>query len=295
MKNSKHLLDIQSLDIKLVEHIFAKAQQYLDTPSLFDNVLEGRVIVNLFFENSTRTQSSFEIASKRGKAQVVNFDATKSSTSKGEILYDVALNINAMNPDAVVLRHSKSGMPKILSKYLNCPIINGGDGSYAHPSQALLDLFTIKKYFPSLEGVKIAIMGDIKNSRVANSNIELLDMFGIKPILISPPHFTKFTNLQTTYHLKDVIDDVNILIVLRTQVERHSQKLYASLDDYGSRYCVNSNILKDKDIILLHPGPVNRNIDISDEVLLDDRCKVLEQVKHGIAIREAILEYFIKG
>jgi len=290
----KHLLDIKSLNIDLVKDIFDLANKYLVNPDLFLQTLKNKLIVNLFFENSTRTKNSFEIASKRCSADVVNFDVSSSSLSKGEILYDTALNINAMNPDAIIVRHSKSGMPRILSKYLNCCVINGGDGSYSHPSQALLDLFTIKKYFPDLSKVKIAIVGDLKNSRVANSNIELLRLFGIEPILVSPPHFAKITNLKSFYSIEEVLDKVNVLMVLRTQIERHSQQTYASLRDYAVNYCINKEMLGSRDILVLHPGPVNRNIDITDDVLLDKRCKVLEQVKHGIAIRVAILKHYIK-
>ena len=293
MSSIKHLADITSLENSTIENIFSMASDYLNGAKDFSTTLKNKLIVNLFFENSTRTQSSFEIASKRCGAEVVNFDISKSSTMKGETLYDTALNINAMSPDAVVVRHSKSGMPKILSKYLECPIINGGDGAYSHPSQALLDFYTIKKYFSDPKKAKVGILGDIKNSRVASSNIAILAKYGIDPILISPPHFSKCTHLEHTYHLQGALDKINVLIVLRTQIERHSDKLYASLQDYATNYCVTRELIENKDILILHPGPVNRNIDISDAVLADKRCKVLEQVKHGVAIRIGILNHFI--
>ena len=198
-----------------------------------------------------------------------------------------------MKPDAIIIRHQLSGVPQKLSKYLNCPILNAGDGSFGHPSQALLDLFTIKNYIKNLNGKKIAIVGDIKSSRVANSNIKLLQKFGLEIILVSPPHFRPNTSLRCVTYLKEIIDECDIIMSLRTQTERHKSQMYGSLKDYGADYCITKDIIKDRDIILLHPGPVHRNIDIDDEMLADNRCKVLEQVSNGVAIRMAILKKLI--
>jgi aspartate carbamoyltransferase catalytic subunit len=200
-----------------------------------------------------------------------------------------------MKPHAIVVRHKNAGVPKILSNYVNCPILNGGDGSFAHPTQALLDMFTMREYLgDDLKGKKIAIVGDIKNSRVANSNIELLTRFGVDITLVAPPHFLpSTTKLKTSSNLKEVVKDVDIIMSLRTQTERHTSQMYASLKDYASDFCITKEVVGDRDILLLHPGPVHRNIDIDDEMLRDERCKVLKQVENGVYIRMAVLEMLI--
>ena len=287
----KHLIETSDLSKKEIEEIFLDAKSFLENRP--PKLLKNKLIITIFFENSTRTRSSFEIAAKRLGAEVVSLDVSKSSTKKGETLFDTAANLDAMEPNAIIVRHSHSGVPKILSKYVNCSLINGGDGSHAHPSQALLDLFTIKQYIPNLKGKKIAIVGDIKNSRVANSNIELLTRFGMEVILVAPPHFLPKIDLRYSYSLREVIDEVDVIMSLRTQTERHKLPIYASLKDYASDFCITKELLKNRDILLLHPGPVHRNIDIDDEMLKDSRCKVLEQVKNGVAIRMAILKKLI--
>ena len=289
---AKHLITTKDLTNKEIEEILAKATKFLhESPKL----LSDKLIITIFFENSTRTRSSFEVAAKRLGAQVVNLDVTKSSTKKGETLFDTAANLDAMGPNAIVVRHKNSGVPAILARHINCSLINGGDGSHAHPTQALLDLFTLLQHFGSVKGKKIAIVGDIKNSRVANSNIELLQRFGMEVILVAPPHFLPPTTLPFSYSIKEVIDEVDAIMSLRTQTERHTYPIYASLRDYGSDFCITKDLIKDKDLIILHPGPVHRNIDISDEVLADPRCKVLEQVKNGVAVRMAVLDHLING
>lgn len=287
----KHLIETSDLTIEEIEEIFKDAKSFLEKkPPKF---LKDRLIITIFFENSTRTRSSFEIAAKNLGAEVVSLDVSKSSTKKGETLFDTAANLDAMGPNAIIVRHKYSGVPYILSKYINCSLINAGDGAHAHPSQALLDLFTIKQYIPDVKGKKIAIVGDIKNSRVANSNIELLTRFGMEVILVAPPHFLPKRDLRMSYHLKDVIDEVDVIMSLRTQTERHKLPVYASLKDYASDFCITKELIGDRDILLLHPGPVHRNIDIDDEMLSDKRCKVLEQVKNGVAVRMAILKKLI--
>jgi aspartate carbamoyltransferase catalytic subunit len=290
----KHLTSTRDLDIDEVESIFARAKVL--KAAHHDTTLHNKLIITIFFENSTRTRSSFEIAAKRLGASVVSLDVSKSSTSKGETLFDTAANLDAMEPDAIIVRHKDSGVPKILSNYVHCPLLNAGDGAHAHPSQALLDLFTIKEHynFQEVRGKKIAIVGDIKNSRVANSNIELLTRFGLDVTLVSPPHFMPpITGLRKRYNLQDIIDDVDIIMSLRTQTERHTNQSYASLKDYASDFCITAELMGDRDILLLHPGPVNRNIDIDDAMLDDPRSKVLTQVKNGLFIRMAILEKLI--
>lgn len=287
----KHLIDTTDFTVEEIERVFENAQKFLDDKAR-DN-LKDKTIITIFFENSTRTRSSFEVASKRLHAEVINLDVSKSSTTKGETLFDTAANLDSMNPSAIIVRHKDSGVPKLLSNYVRCSIINAGDGAHAHPTQALLDLFTIRQYIKDLKGKKIAIVGDIKSSRVANSNIKLLTRFGLEVILVAPPHFMPKTNLRNSYYLEEVIDEVDIIMSLRTQTERHSTQSFASLKDYASNYAITKELVGDRDILLLHPGPVHRNVDIDDEMLADSRCKVLEQVKNGVAIRMAVLDLLI--
>lgn len=287
----KHLIATNDLTTKEIDSILEDAAIF--GTSGFERILQDKIIITLFFENSTRTKSSFEIAAKRLGAEIVHLDVARSSTKKGETLVDTAMNLDAMNPHAIIVRHQNAGVPKILSNHTKASIINAGDGAHSHPTQALLDLFTLKKHFGSLEGKKIAIVGDIKNSRVANSNIELLTRFKMEVILVAPPQFLPKTDLRTTHFLNEIIDEVDAIMSLRTQTERHSSQTYASLKDYASDFCITTELLGDRDIILLHPGPVHRNIDICDALLADERCKVLEQVSNGVAIRMAVLKKLI--
>jgi len=286
-----HMIRTDDFTIQEIEAILADAKKFSNGG--FDRILKDKIIITLFFENSTRTKSSFEIAAKRLGAEIVHLDVAQSSTKKGETLVDTAMNLDAMGPHAIIVRHQNSGVPQILSKHTNASILNAGDGAHAHPSQALLDLYTLKEHFGDLKGKKIAIVGDIKNSRVANSNIELLSRFGMEVILVAPPHFLPKTSLRSTHFLSEIIDEVDAIMSLRTQTERHSSQNYASLKDYASDFCITEELLGDRDIILLHPGPVHRNIDITDALLDDERCKVLDQVSNGVNIRMAILKKLI--
>ena len=287
----QHLIRTDDFTKTEIEALLVDAKNFSD--GRFDRILQDKLIITLFFENSTRTRSSFEIAAKRLGAEIVHLDVAKSSTKKGETLVDTAMNLDAMGPDAIIVRHQNAGVPKILSNHTKAAILNAGDGAHAHPSQALLDLYTLKDHFGDVAGKKIAIVGDIKNSRVANSNIELLSRFGMEVILVAPPHFLPKTELRTTHYLPEIIDEVDALMSLRTQTERHSSQSYASLKDYASDFCITEELVGDRDIILLHPGPVHRNIDITDTMLEDPRCKVLEQVTNGVNIRMAILKKLI--
>ncbi|MDD3505776.1 MAG: aspartate carbamoyltransferase catalytic subunit [Sulfurimonas sp.] len=292
----RHLTTTYDFTVKEIEAILEDAEFFakkIKEGNKLEKILEDKIIVTLFFENSTRTRSSFEIAAKRLGAEVVHLDVANSSTKKGETLVDTAMNLDAMSPHAIIVRHQNSGVPKILSNYTKASIINAGDGAHAHPTQALLDLFTLKKHFGNLRGKKIAIVGDIKNSRVANSNIELLGRFGMEVILVAPPQFLPKTDLRSTHYLSEIIDEVDAIMSLRTQTERYSSQTYASLKDYASDFCITARLVGDRDIILLHPGPVHRNIDICDALLADKRCKVLEQVSNGVAIRMAVLKKLI--
>lgn len=286
----QHLITTADFTKDEILELFHDADLFGDLQS--NNFLNGKLIVTLFFENSTRTRSSFEIAAKRLGAEVVNLDVGTSSQKKGETIFDTVANLNAMKPDAIIIRHSECGLPASLSEYVDCPILNAGDGMNAHPTQALLDMYTIYKHFNGqTDGKKLAIVGDVITSRVASSNFELLPRFGIDMTIVAPKHFMPdHDKFKKAALLKDVIDDMDIVMSLRTQLERHVQVYYTSLAEYGKDYCVTKEIIGDRDILLMHPGPVNRNIDISDEMLLDGRCKVLEQVANGVAIRMACLK-----
>ncbi|MDR0407864.1 MAG: aspartate carbamoyltransferase catalytic subunit [Campylobacteraceae bacterium] len=289
----RHLIDTTNFSTEEINALIERAEVFLKNPS--QNILKDKKIITIFFENSTRTRSSFEVAAKNLGAYVVSLDVSRSSSSKGETLFDTAANLDAMGPNAIVVRHKNAGVPNILSRYVHCPIINGGDGSHAHPTQALLDLFTLKKNLGEIKGKSIAIVGDIKNSRVANSNIELLSRFGMNIILVAPPHFMPQINMPKCGHIQDVIDKVDAIMSLRTQTERHTNQIYASLKDYANGFCITKELLGEREIIVLHPGPVHRNVDIDDAMMRDKRCKALEQVKNGVAIRMAVLEKLIKG
>jgi len=284
----RHLITTDDFSTAEIEELLSDASAFAQGG--FDRILQDKIIITLFFENSTRTRSSFEIAAKRLGAEIVHLDVAKSSTNKGETLIDTATNLDAMGPNAIIVRHADAGVPKILSNHTKASIINAGDGAHAHPTQALLDLFTLKQHFGDVKGKRIAIVGDIKNSRVANSNIELLSRFGLDVTLVAPPQFMPVTKLKNTYHIKDVIDKVDIIMSLRTQTERHSQQSYASLKDYASDFCITKELVGDRDLILLHPGPVHRNTDIDDALLADPRCKVLQQVANGVSMRMAVLK-----
>lgn len=286
-----HLIRTDDFSIEEIQEILLDAKKF--SLGGFERILKDKIIITLFFENSTRTKSSFEIAAKRLGAEIVHLDVAQSSTKKGETLVDTAMNLDAMGPHAIIVRHQNSGVPQILSKHTNASIVNAGDGAHAHPSQALLDLYTLKEHLGDLQGKTIAIVGDIKNSRVANSNIELLSRFGMEVILVAPPQFLPKTGLRTTHFLNEIIDEVDAIMSLRTQTERHSSQSYASLKDYASDFCITEELIGDRDIILLHPGPVHRNIDITDALLDDKRCKVLDQVSNGVNIRMAILKKLI--
>ena len=289
----QHLIRTSDFSKDEIYSLFDDARDFLKSES--NDILKGKIIVTLFFENSTRTRSSFEIAAKRLGAEVVSLDISTSSTSKGETIFDTVANINAMKPDAIIIRHSECGLPQSLAAYVDCPIINAGDGKHAHPTQSLLDLFTIHEHFDGkIEGKQIAIIGDVRTSRVAGSNRRLLPRFGIDVNFISPECFRyEGDDFKTYTKISDVIDELDIIMSLRTQLERHSEVYFESLNEYAKDYCITNEILQDRDILLLHPGPVNRNVDISDEMLKDPRCKVLEQVTNGVAIRAAVLKKLI--
>jgi aspartate carbamoyltransferase catalytic subunit len=291
----QHLIRTADFTKEEILSLFVDAKMFLDMQSR--DILKGKIIVTLFFENSTRTRSAFEIAAKRLGAEVVSLDVGTSSRSKGETIFDTVANINAMCPDAIIIRHSECGLPGTLAEHVSCPIINAGDGKHAHPTQALLDLFTILEHFDGqVEGKKVAIVGDVRTSRVAGSNRKLLPRFGMEVCFVAPDCFKSETNDHKQYdNISEIIDEVDVIMSLRTQLERHNEIYFQSINDYAKDYCITEEVVGDRDILLLHPGPVNRNVDISDEMLLDPRSKVLNQVKNGVAVRMAILKKLLLG
>ncbi len=285
-------------------------QQILDTAESFKEIstraikkvptLRGKTIINLFFEPSTRTRTSFEIAGKRLSADVINISGSTSSTVKGENLIDTARNLEAMNPDILVVRHQCSGAPALLSQFVNSRIINAGDGSHEHPSQALLDLLTIRSHKGSLEGLKVMIVGDINHSRVARSNIKAMQTMGMKVRVVGPPPLIPVDlerlGVEVSYNLSEAIKYVDVVMVLRIQLERQNQGLISSLREYSNYFCLTSEILAkaQDDILIIHPGPVNRGVEIAMDVMEGPRSLILNQVTNGIAIRMALF-YLLLG
>lgn len=285
----QHLVDTNDFSKAQIETIFKNAKEF--KKKMPPKLLHDKLLITLFFENSTRTRSSFEVAAKRLGASVVHLDPAKSSTKKGESLEDTFSNLCAMEPDGVIIRHEYNNTPKKLADKELTPVINAGAGQYAHPTQALLDYFTILEHFDGdIKGKTIAIVGDIVSSRVANSGIRLFTRMGLNVVLVAPQPFMPDNDLPKYEHLSEIIESVDILMSLRAQLERHKAPIFEDYKEYAKEYCITKDILGDRDIILLHPGPVMRNIDISDDMLDDSRCKVLEQVKNGVFVRMAILK-----
>lgn len=257
-------------------------------------LLHDKLLITLFFEASTRTRSSFEVAAKRLGAAVVHLDPSRSSAKKGESLEDTFANLCAMEPDGVIIRHSENETPQILADMQTTPVINAGAGNYAHPTQALLDLFTMVEHFGGdVRGKTIAIVGDIVSSRVASSGIRLMSRMGMNVLLVAPEQFMPDSILPQYKKLEDVMDKVDVIMSLRAQLERHETELFEDYNDYAKQYCITKERMGDRDILVLHPGPVMRNIDISDDMLNDPRCKVLTQVKNGVFMRMAILKLLL--
>ena len=302
MKN-KDLLGIKELSAEEINLI-------LDTAGGFKDVLgrdikkvpalRGKTAVNLFFEPSTRTRTSFELAAKRLSMDVINFAIPMSSVVKGESLIDTALTVQALGADFIIIRHSSSGVPHLLSTKLKASIINAGDGTDEHPTQALLDAFTIKEKKEKIDGLEIAIVGDIAHSRVAKSNIYCLKKLGAKVRLIGPPTLIpeKIQELGVTvfHSMEEGLKDLDVLMMLRIQMERQGKGFFPSTDEYAKNWCLTTerlSLAKD-DAIVMHPGPMNRGIEIVSEIADGPRSVILEQVTNGIAVRMAVM-YLLAG
>lgn len=299
------LLDIESLTRQEIEAILGRSKDFQPAPGQpfkrFET-LRGRTIVNLFFEASTRTRTSFEIAAKRLGADVVSITATGSSVSKGESLVDTLNTLGAMRPDAIVMRHSASGAPNFLSRYLPIPIVNAGDGTHEHPTQALLDALTIIDRRGTLEGLRVAIIGDIAHSRVARSNVFLLTKFGLNVVLcgpasLLPPEMGRLApGLELTTDMQQAIRDADVIMMLRVQLERQHEA-YSPVNEYFQFFGLRPEHIElaKPNVIVMHPGPINRGREISSEVADSQRSAILNQVENGVAIRMAVLEKVLAG
>ncbi len=288
----QHLVDTNDFSDKQIADLLRDAKTFKTQRPI--QLLRDKLLITLFFEASTRTRSSFEVAAKRLGAAVVHLDPSRSSTKKGESLEDTFANLCAMDPDGVIIRHAENEAPGMLADMQMTSVINAGAGNYAHPTQALLDLFTLVEHFDGdIQGKTIAIVGDIVSSRVATSGIRLLTRMGLNVLLVAPKPFMPESDLPQYDKLDDVLDKVDVIMSLRAQLERHETELFEDYDDYAKQYCITKERIKNRNILVLHPGPVMRNIDISDEMLDDPRCKVLTQVKNGVYMRMAILKLLL--
>jgi aspartate carbamoyltransferase catalytic subunit len=302
--STRHLLGIKDLtpaDISLLLDTAKQFKEVLQRPIKKVPSLRDVTIVNLFYENSTRTRISFELAEKRLSADTINFSASGSSVSKGETLLDTVNNILSMKVDMVVMRHSASGAPHFLAKHIPASIINAGDGINEHPTQALLDAFSIIEKFGTLKGPRVAIIGDIMHSRVAQSNIYLLTKMGAEVVVCGPPtlipkYIDQAFNVRVEYNLRKALEWCDVANVLRIQLERQNQVLFSSLREYSLVYGINKKILDslEKKITIMHPGPINRGVELDSDVADSDQSIILQQVENGVAVRMAVL-YLLAG
>jgi aspartate carbamoyltransferase catalytic subunit len=261
--------------------------------------LRGKTVINLFYEPSTRTRTSFEIAGKRLSADVINISSASSSTTKGETLKDTGRNLQAMNPDLIVIRHAAAGAPKILADALPVPVINAGDGAHEHPTQALLDAFTIREKKKTLAGMTVAIIGDITHSRVARSNIALLQKMGAEvrlsgPYTMVPPHIEAL-GVSFIPDIGEAIRDADVIMMLRIQLERQQHGLFPNVREYARFFGLNREKLQraKPDVLIMHPGPLNRGVEISPDVADGPYSIILDQVTNGVAVRMALLYLLI--
>ncbi len=301
IKNLLGIRDLTPTDINLILSTATQFKDVLQRPVKKVPSLRDVTIVNLFYENSTRTRMSFELAEKRLGADTLNFSTSTSSSKKGETLLDTVHNILSMKVDMVVMRHSASGAPHFLSKHIPAAIVNAGDGINEHPTQALLDAFSMQQSKGSLEGLKVAIIGDIMHSRVALSNIYLLKKMGAEITLAGPPtlipkYITAAFDVRVEYDVMKALQWCDVANVLRIQLERQNQPLFSSLREYNLMYGIKKSMLEElpKPITIMHPGPINRGVEIDSDVADGDHSIILQQVENGVAVRMAVL-YLLAG
>jgi aspartate carbamoyltransferase catalytic subunit len=300
----RHLLGIEGLSRESAFQLLDNARAFWELNRRAVKkapTLRGKTVINLFFENSTRTRTSFELAGKRLSADVVNISASTSSTKKGETLRDTVATLDAMAPDVVVIRHSASGAPHFVAQRTRAAVINAGDGLHEHPTQALLDAFTIRQHKPSFEGLKVLICGDITHSRVARSNILLLNLLGAEVRVAGPrtllPREVESLGVRVFHDLAPAIEGVDVVMTLRIQQERLVNALLPNTREYSRTFGVDARrlALAARDAIVMHPGPLNRGVEISDEVADGPQSVVLDQVEAGVAVRMAVLYAYTPG
>jgi aspartate carbamoyltransferase catalytic subunit len=292
-----HLLGIEGLtreEILYLVEMAASFKELSDRDIKKAPGLRGKTVVSVFFEGSTRTRTSFEIAAKRLSADFVSIAASTSSTSKGETLLDTARNLIAMRPDCLIIRHAVSGAPHFLARHVDCSIVNAGDGTHEHPTQALLDLLTIREHVGRLHDLKVAIVGDIVHSRVARSDMHALRALGSQVRFIGPPTLLPAEAAgwgEVTHDLRAGVRDVDVIIMLRIQRERQGANFFPSLDEYSQYFCLNRAVLAGakNDVVILHPGPINRGVEIASDVADGPHSLIMNQVTNGVAVRMAVL------
>ncbi len=297
--SSRHLLGIEDLKVADIEQILESARVFreiLSRPIKKVPTLRGKTLINVFYEPSTRTRSSFEIAAKILSADAINFGVSTSSVSKGESLIDTALNLQAMNPDIIVVRHSQAGAPHLVARYCeNSHLINAGDGAHEHPTQALLDAFTMLDHKTELRGLRVVIVGDITHSRVARSNCLLLRKMGAEVVICGPPTlipkgFERY-DVEITYHLGEALPGADVVMMLRSQRERQREVFYPSIKEYFALYGLNEKKMRaaKREAIVMHPGPINRGVEIDPALAEGKHSVILDQVTNGVAVRMALL------
>lgn len=300
----KDILDMESLSVGEIQYILDTAETLKEIstrPIKKVPTLRGKTVIHFFYEPSTRTKTSFEIAAKRLSADTVSISASTSSIVKGETLVDTAKNLEAMNPDAIIIRHRAAGAPHILARLSHASVINAGDGMHAHPTQALLDMMTVREKRGRLAGLRIAIIGDVAHSRVARSNIVGFIKMGAKVVLAGPatmmPIGVETLGARVTYHVQEAIKDADVVMVLRIQKERQQAFVFPSEREYAQCYGLTQEKLAGakEDVLIMHPGPINRGIEISPEVAEGPHSVILEQVANGVAIRMALLFLLLGG